>query len=149
MGVFVKPNNRVEKGNIICTYSDLPTTSVHGIDHDYHFQVLSGAKTIHYDGFRVKHCQLGPLVNDISFTCFVKTVADAVKHEDRSMFKYVFSTHSRFRERCNSSVRTLKTSLILIATKRVADGHACHVLLTWLVVDAGKLRRLSHSQDTS
>ena len=77
MGVIVKPNNRVEKENIICTYSDLPTTSVHGIDPDYHFQVLSGAKTIHYDGFRVKHCQLTPLVNDISFTCFVKTVADA------------------------------------------------------------------------
>ena len=79
MGVFVRPNNRVEKGKIICTYSDLPTTSVHGIDPDYHFQVLSGAKSIHYDGFREKHCQLGPLVNDISLTCFVKAVADAVK----------------------------------------------------------------------
>ena len=101
MGVFVKPNNRVEKGNIICTYSDLPTTSVHGIDPDYHFQVLSGAKSIHYDGFRVKHCPLGPLVNDIiSFTCSVKGVADAVKQEDRSMLKYEFSTCSRFRVRC-------------------------------------------------
>ena len=29
----------------------------------------------------------------------------------------------------------------------VADGHACHVLLTGLVADAGKLRRLSCSQD--
>ena len=122
MGVFVKPNNRVEKGNIICTYSDFPTTSVHGIDPDYHFQVLSGAKSIHYYGFRVKHCQLGPLVNDISFTCFVKVVADAVKHEDRSMLKYVFSTHSRFRERCNSSVRMLKTSLILIATEPICGS---------------------------
>ena len=36
MGVFVKPNNRVEKGNIICAYSDLPTTSVHGIDLTYY-----------------------------------------------------------------------------------------------------------------
>ena len=90
MGVFVKPNNTVEKGTILCTYSDLPTTSVHGIDPDYHFQVLSGAKSIHYDGFRVKHCQFGPLVDDISFTCFVKAVADAVKHKDRSMLKYVF-----------------------------------------------------------
>ena len=119
MGVFVKPNNRIEKGTIICTCSDFPTTSVHGIDPDYHFQVLSGAKSIHYDGFRVKQCQLGPLVNDISFTCFVKAVADAVKHEDRSMLKYVFSTRSRFRERCNSSVRMLKTSLVLIATKPI------------------------------
>ena len=85
----------------------------------YHFQVLSGAESIHYDGFRVKLCQLGPLLNDISFTCFVKAVADAVKHEDRSMLKYVFSTHSRFRERCNSSVRMLKTSLVLIATKPI------------------------------
>ena len=55
MEVFVKPNNRVENGNIICTYSDLPTTSVHGIDPDYHFQVLSGAKSIHYDGFQGKN----------------------------------------------------------------------------------------------
>ena len=94
MGVFVKPNNRVEKGNIICTYSDLPTTSVHGIDPDYHFQVLSSAKSIRYDGFRVKHCQLGPLVIDMSFTCVVMAVADAVKHEDRSMLKYVFSTQN-------------------------------------------------------
>ena len=29
----------------------------------------------------------------------------------------------------------------------VADGHACHVLLTGLVASAGKLRRLSCSQD--
>ena len=29
----------------------------------------------------------------------------------------------------------------------VADGHTCHVLLTGLVADAGKLRRLSCSQD--
>ena len=119
IGVFVKPNNMVQKGNTICTYSDLPTTFVHGIDPDYHFQVLSGTKSIHYDGFRVKHCQLGPLVNDISFTWFVKAVADAVKHEDRSMLKYVFSIHSRFRERCNSSVRMPKTSLVLIATKPI------------------------------
>ena len=29
----------------------------------------------------------------------------------------------------------------------VADGHGCHVLLTGLVADAGKLRRLLCSQD--
>ena len=27
------------------------------------------------------------------------------------------------------------------------SGHTCHVLLTGLVADAGKLRRLSFSQD--
>ena len=98
MGVFVKQNKRIEKENLICTYSDLPASSVNGINPDYHFQVFSGSKSMHYDGFRVKHCQLlGPLVNDISFTSFVKAVEEAVKHEDKSMLKYVFSTSSRFR----------------------------------------------------
>ena len=31
----------------------------------------------------------------------------------------------------------------------LADNHTCHVLLTGLVADAGKLRRLSCSQDDS
>ena len=125
MEVLVKPNKTIEKENLICTYSDLPTRSVNGIDTDYHFQVLSGTKSMHYDGFRVKHCQLRPLtVNDISFNCFVKAVADAVKHEDKSMFKYVFSTSSRFRDRCNSSVRMLKTSLVLVATTPI-HGNYC------------------------
>ena len=35
MGVFVKQKKRIEKENLICTYSDLPAPSVNGIDPDY------------------------------------------------------------------------------------------------------------------
>ena len=35
MGVFVKQNKRIEKENLICTYSDLPAPYVNGIDPDY------------------------------------------------------------------------------------------------------------------
>ena len=123
MGVFVKKSKRIEKERLLCTYSDLPVTSENGIDPDYHFEVFSGPKSTHYDGFRVKHFQLGPLVNDISFTCFVKAVEEAVKLKDKSMLEYVFSHTSEFRNRCNSSVRMLKTSLVLVTTKPIHGNY--------------------------
>ena len=53
MGEFVKQSKRIEKENLICTYSDLPAPSVNGIDPDYHFQVFSGSKSMHYIRKRV------------------------------------------------------------------------------------------------
>ena len=35
VGVLIKQNKRIEKENLICTYSDLPAPSVNGIDPDY------------------------------------------------------------------------------------------------------------------